>query len=549
MNELPFADETSLHILLDKLIAGSLSEAELVELQNRLRDNPSAQQAYVDYLDLDTDLREMPQSFVVPKFRPEAKDLFLSTKVVSAALAASLLLVVSVVTWIAGRDTTKVAIVNQVPFRDLSDGKALSDASLIQSAGARFFRDVVPTVGQPLEKNHPYALTSGMIELRFANGAEVILQAPTAIEIVDSQRMIVRQGTCSVHAPPGAEGFEVLTPEAKVTDLGTRFCVSVMENGETEVQVVEGAAEVRHRNQQASETVLLKERQARRLDGGESTAIEFEPKQYHVRLPDRLIGFKVGRTDDETNGRLQQVSVQRSGEIYDYDVQQLVGVDVTHYRGGSNTHCLSTAIDEFRLQDSEAERSDVLKSDLLLHTGILNLGGNQQPLNRDPILKTDVPTETTPGMAVRFRRPVVNGPGPDVVFFEIQCALDVVDGDAFHVSPIRFDDGLHSLSVVRYDITLDSPEAQMVPDFNLLRFRSPIDSLDELLHESFESRIQTMPFYAIGVGIDLSELGYKPDAQVDELFFQDAADSVGDANDVVDPVFIGGLPPIMEVTK
>jgi FecR protein len=547
MNERQAADAKTLHPLLDKLIAGCLTEAEFAELQNRLRNNPYEQQAYFDYLDLDTDLREMTQGSVIPSVDRNDEAVFWSPKLLLAVLAASLLLVVSALAWISKNHGTKNRIAQDSLASDSVEIAAAGDALLVQSAGARFFRDVVPSVGQSLKSNHPYALTAGMIELKFANGAEVILEAPTAIEIVNSQRMIVKQGSCSVHAPPGAEGFEVLTPEAEVTDLGTRFAVSVTENGETEVQVVEGAAEVRHRNQQVAEKVLLKEHQASRLDGGHLSSIDFAPDQYRKRLPDRLMGFQVGNSNGKTNGLLQQVSVQRSGKTYDYGIGQLIGMEVIHFRGGSNTHCLSTAVSN--LEASEADRRSVLESDSLLHTGMLNLGGSKEPLIQDPILKTDDPTQTTPGMAIRFREPVVNGPGPDVVFFELQCAMNPLEGDAFHVSPLRWNTGFRSLTVTQYDITLDSPEAQLVPDFSLLQFRSQVDSLDKLLHGKFEPRTQTMPFYAIGVGIDLSDLGYAADAKVEELFFQDASDVIGDADDIVDPVFIGGLPPIKEETK
>ncbi len=51
-------------------------------------------------------------------------------------------------------------------------------------------------------------------------------------------------GRCSVHAPDGAEGFRVDTPQTQVIDLGTRFTVAVDDVGQTDVQVIEGAAEV-----------------------------------------------------------------------------------------------------------------------------------------------------------------------------------------------------------------------------------------------------------------------------------------------------------------
>lgn len=101
-----------------------------------------------------------------------------------------------------------------------------NDAILIQSAGGQFFRDAMPLAGQPLKSRHTYALTDGWIELKFRNGAEVILGPPAVLEVASEDRLIVRQGLCSVHAPPGAEGFRVVTPQSEVVDLGARFSVS-----------------------------------------------------------------------------------------------------------------------------------------------------------------------------------------------------------------------------------------------------------------------------------------------------------------------------------
>jgi len=42
------------------------------------------------------------------------------------------------------------------------------------------------------------------------------------------------------------------------------------------------------------------------------------------------------------------------------------------------------------------------------------------------------------------------------------------------------------------------------------------------------------------VGIDLSEMGLAPGDQISDFFIEDA----GDDESVLDPVFIGGLPPM-----
>jgi hypothetical protein len=349
--------------------------------------------------------------------------------------------------------------------------------------------------------------------------------------------LVVRQGVCSVHAPLGAEGFRVTTPQTEVVDLGTRFSVAVAEGGDTEVQVIEGAAEIHRHLASQDGALLLKERQASRTSGNQLLPVRFSSEQYRRDLPDRVIRYQLALSDGKPDGRLESVLVQRGGAQVAYPVDRLIGVDVIHFRGGRSSQHLSVPVGE--ASDTQRERLDLLESDRLLHTGILNMGGAETPLTQDPILTATDASETTPGMAIRFRHPVINDAGPDVVFFELQSVVNPPDGDAFHVSPIRFEPGLQSLTVKRYDITLYSENAISIPSFDLFQSASPAGSLEELLNGTYTKRKSSIPFFAIAVGIDLSELGFPVGAEVRELFFQDASD---DVEHQVDPEFIGGLP-------
>lgn len=137
----------------------------------------------------------------------------------------------------------------------------------------------------------------------------------------------------------------------------------------------------------------------------------------------------------------------------------------------------------------------------------------------------------------------MNGPGPDVVFFDLQSVVDSPDGDAFHVSPLTFGPGLRSHSVFKYDITMLSPEARLLVAFELRSFSQTPRTLDELLNGPAGQRRPALRFRALAVGIDLSDLGYADRAEVSGLFFQDALDD----DHQVDPTFIAGLP--FEATK
>ena len=82
-------------------------------------------------------------------------------------------------------------------------------------------------------------LVAGMIRLRMKTGAEVLLEAPADMELQRANRIRLNSGALTVFCPKQAHGFEVQTPEALFTDLGTRFGVLV-ESGQVEAHVFEG---------------------------------------------------------------------------------------------------------------------------------------------------------------------------------------------------------------------------------------------------------------------------------------------------------------------
>ncbi len=480
----------ALHELISKLVDGTINASEHSDLQERLRDDASAQQAYFDYLDLDSDLRQMTHSGAVSS----GNGLWILP--VLGVMAALLALGAAIWWW-----SSSVSVVPTLA------APLANEVLLLQSSGGQFFRDPMPSSGQAMDRNHEYALTSGLIELRFPDGTQVIVEGPSVIELDNLHRLIVRQGTCSVFTPFGAEGFKVITPRTEVANVGPRFLVKVDEGGEATVQVIESA-----------------------LAAG--------PKHYRDQLPDRILNFRVGSTAGISNGSLDEVSVQRGGHTFHYAVADLIGVRIEHFQGGSNTHHLTVATDAS--VDAASSRQEVLESDRLLHTGVINLGGSPDPIDRDPSLREREGQATTQGMAIRFLSPVRNDSGPDVLFFELQSVVGASEGDAFRVSPLHFVPGLRSLTINRYDIALNATEAKLIPDFDLLQFKSNVLSLDSLLTGDCVRRNPAIPFWAIAVTIDLSDLGYLPGSDVDGLFFQDAMDD----DQSVDPVFIAGLPPL-----
>lgn len=413
---------------------------------------------------------------------------------------------------------------------------------LSQEAGAEFFAERTPRVGSELSWRREYQLIHGHIELAFPNGAMVILDSPSAFEIESETALSVVSGRCSVYAPEGAQGFEVHTPAANVVDLGTRFSVEISETGESRVQVVEGQAQVFPRADDDSESMILDVGAAREYSqvAGAASQVPYRPEVLTRSLPDRIISYEaVGPTPDRVD-QLKSVRVQRGGEEFDYTFGELIGADVASFRERVGAEIGNVLLP----REISLPQTSAFLHDDLFSTGVINPGGDGKPLAQDPKVSAEPGEEHTlaPGMTFQFHRPVVNDDGPDLVLFEIQTHINVsLAGDGFFVSPTHFRAGLKSHHVTRFDIAMLSESALKLVEFQLLEFGpEPVGALEELAKSPTTRSFPTSRFHVLAVGIDLSDLGVRPGESVSALFLQDDDRDT----DRVDPVLIGGFPPL-----
>lgn len=405
---------------------------------------------------------------------------------------------------------------------------------LVSCAQARFFGELSPPVGSALAAQREYVLMSGLIEVAFPAGASVILEGPAVFQVKSSECLALDVGRCSVHAPDGAEGFLIETPLTRVVDRGTRFSVSVSETSDTEVQVIEGIADV---YDAGPASTSLKQRltdgQARRFTRAATLSADsmtFDAGAYRHSLPDRVIAYRATRGPDGGAEDLTGITIQRAGKVMEIAADQLIPSRVIWFTAATPRGVLCGG------PDLPALRTDV-SSDRSLVTGVINPDGSRKPLTSDPVLQED---GGTPGLGIRFDRPVINGPGADVVLFDLQTFINPPDGDAFHVSPLEFRDGLKSHTIRRFDLTMESPEALDLTNFHVHFSSQPITSLSRLESSGLSSQQQSIRFRGLAVGIDQSDLGYLPGDAVDGLFIQDALDDAYH----IDPVYIAGLPEI-----
>lgn len=136
-----------------------------------------------------------------------------------------------------------LALVATSPF---SSTPAADTFALMEStASARWESGDLPTADGARLGAGTLRLARGLATIAFDSGAEIVLEAPAELELIDEMNCVLVAGTAVAEMPESAHGFEIRTPTAKVIDHGTRFAVNVSrENGATRTQVFDGLVEV-----------------------------------------------------------------------------------------------------------------------------------------------------------------------------------------------------------------------------------------------------------------------------------------------------------------
>ena len=127
-----------------------------------------------------------------------------------------------------------------------SKDKALSIASISKTENCKWLNSSLPTsVGAELTSGK-LSLESGLATIKFSSGAEIVLEAPASIELVDAMHCKILDGTVLAKVPESAHGFTIDTPTASTIDHGTEFLVSYdSQSAQSLVEVLEGEVEIR----------------------------------------------------------------------------------------------------------------------------------------------------------------------------------------------------------------------------------------------------------------------------------------------------------------
>ncbi|MBX2853013.1 MAG: FecR domain-containing protein [Phycisphaeraceae bacterium] len=101
-----------------------------------------------------------------------------------------------------------------------------------------------PGTGAQVMSGQALSLDNGLVELEMLNGAKVLLQGPVSVQLESEKAILLNYGRLSASVYTRGKGFDVLTSQATITDLGTEFGVEVDDQGQTRLDVFNGEVEL-----------------------------------------------------------------------------------------------------------------------------------------------------------------------------------------------------------------------------------------------------------------------------------------------------------------
>lgn len=225
--------------LVEKALAGALSENERTELNTLLRESAEARKLFAEAMHQHATLRSderLTRDLAQPESSTAAMPVSATRKLSSwyPAAAAAAIVALGLVAW---------KLLDE-PDQPATQHGPATIATVVKARGCKWAGSTLPTAEGSRVTPGTLELVEGIATVKFDSGAEVVMEAPATLDLVNAMSCRLVKGTLVADVPPSAIGFTVDTPDAKVVDYGTRFGVSAGEDGKYLVQVLEGLVEV-----------------------------------------------------------------------------------------------------------------------------------------------------------------------------------------------------------------------------------------------------------------------------------------------------------------
>jgi hypothetical protein len=248
---------------------GQATEDERARLERLLEDNEEARSVYLRIADDTVTLNDVREARFAPSPASDAAaldpepdiahgDRVLSSRVLHrwkavAALAAS----IAILAFGMG--------VLRSPSGTFRGNDGATFARIVSLSDVRWTNDDAKhREWERIGVDQALQFESGSVEVLYDNGVQFVVQGPANCRFKSEQRVEADAGKFVARVSPDAIGFEIVTPHAKVIDLGTSFGVTIDPNRRTDVVVYEGMVDLLPDNSPSGK---------RRLGAGEAMSI------------------------------------------------------------------------------------------------------------------------------------------------------------------------------------------------------------------------------------------------------------------------------------
>ena len=308
---------------LDELAAAvvdeSITSAQAARLQQWLRESGEAQQRFVLAMGLHASLygyaaeveheEKSDAAVAMPSSLPWRKRLARTVRLITRPTPFSL----TVAALFIGLLVTAMAYI-VAPMYQTRQRAGLAEidatrivAQLTRTQDAEWAEGQVgATAGAHLVVGHHMNLQRGLAEVKFNDGAIVLLAGPARLRIRDTGEAMLQVGKLRAQVPPEAIGFKITTPMMEIVDLGTEFGVEVEPDQSAEVHVLRGSVAVSPKGDaSAGGRVVLAQGQAWKVQAGsgQGHAVAGDSLKFAMTLVDaKSVMFQAGRVDPITGG-------------------------------------------------------------------------------------------------------------------------------------------------------------------------------------------------------------------------------------------------------
>jgi hypothetical protein len=244
--------------LINRYCDGTLPPEELARLNERLRDDAQTRQLFYDVLVLHADLCWGDQSPVLPHGLSCGVPSLASVEKTSRVslgrrfsrwsryvpggeytVGAVVLLALAAAFWGLANKITDL-------LNPSRNGSTIV-AQILDQRQVAWSDDEQPNaemLDNGIASGKSLEIVKGDVTLQLNAGTQVTLFAPAQWRVDDENRVTLTRGRLMAQVPKQARGFEVITPTARIVDLGTKFDVEVSSEGISRVAVQQGTVDV-----------------------------------------------------------------------------------------------------------------------------------------------------------------------------------------------------------------------------------------------------------------------------------------------------------------